>query len=233
MGIVAVMATYPARDGSVGDAVASLAGQVDRVHLVLNEYVTVPAPGRFPANVFATIPERDLKDTGKFSIPVAPDDLCLLCDDDILYPPDYAARMAEALEAHAARDAVVGVHGVIYSDFFDGAPEARLVHSFDRALEHGVPVNQLGTGTLACSGRQMPPFSLMESAARFVDVRFAAHCAAAGRPMICIAREAGWLRQIETGPSLFETFTAAWPAEVVREAARIGGFRRLALAGEH
>lgn len=228
MRILAVMATYPARDACLDTAVASLAGQVDRLHLVLNEYAAPPAPGRFPDNVAATIPERDLKDTGKFSVAVAPDDLCLLCDDDILYPPDYAARMGAALDAHAGRDAVVGVHGVVYSDFFDGAPGSRLVHGFTRALARDVPVNQLGTGTVACRGRQMPPFARMESAARFVDVRFAAHCAATDRPMICVARDAGWLRQIETGSSLFETFTAAWPPEVVREAARIGGFRRLA-----
>ncbi len=227
MNVVAIIASYPPRSKDLRLAVSSLAHQVDRVHLVLNEYASLPPLEDFPANVQITLPPEDLKDTGKFAIQVDPDDVCLLCDDDITYPPDYADRMCAALAAHAASRAVLGLHGVIYSDFFDGAAASRIVHVFTQALAADCSVNQLGTGTVACRGWQMPEFGFIRGSQRFVDVRFARHCAARGYPMICLAREAGWLREHATGPSLFETFTRNWPPEVIREAHEIGGLRRL------
>ena len=229
---ISIMATFPARTASVAVALESIATQVDKTIVVLNEYAAVPPQlaTRSIGNVEFVIPSDDLKDTGKFFYSIQDDDQVFLCDDDVGYPPDYVARMAERWDTYRSIDAIVGVHGMIYTDFFDGDPAARLVHKFTQGLDDDVFVNQLGTATVLCSGRQMPGFEFMRTSRRFVDVRFAVHCALAKIPLICIARENGWLKQLPIKTSIYETFTQVWPLEVVAEAQRIAGFRFLPAA---
>jgi hypothetical protein len=221
------MASFPPRRENLALSVPSIARQVDRVHLVLNEYHESADSLAMPVNVEIVLPRDDLKDTGKFAVPVHPDDFVFLCDDDILYPVDYCVVMKDKLAAYAKLKAIVGVHGVTYPDFYDGTPAARLVNAFTQALPDDAFVNQLGTGTVACRGYQMPEFEAVRTAARFVDVRFAVHCERLGYPRVCVAREKGWMSELKGGPSLFETFTKEWPIEVVREAQCIAGTRFL------
>ncbi|MFO1151152.1 MAG: hypothetical protein U1E62_22475 [Alsobacter sp.] len=224
--IRAAMATYPGRGRAVVDAVTSISSQVDEVLLVANEY----SAGNFfsvPNNVKVIFPETDLKDTGKFCGSYDDQDYVILCDDDIIYPEDYVDVMLSKLEKYSGQGAIVGVHGVIYSDFFDGDPGSRIVHVFSQGLKNDVYVNQLGTGTVACRGSDMPSLEFMVSSARFVDVRFAAHCHRLGLHRVCIAREAGWMKEISTGVSLFDSFTITWPSNVTAEAQEIGGLRFL------
>ena len=228
---VGVMASYPARRDTLIHAAASVAAQVDRLTIVLNQYDEVPSQvsQALPDNVRFVLPKTDLKDVGKFSMSVGADDLVFLCDDDILYPDDYCSHLAGAWERYKELRAVIGVHGIIYSDFFDGDPRSRLVHLFTGALEADAFVNQLGTGTVVCAGYQMPPLKWMRSSAGFVDLRFAVHAERNGYPRICIGRGAEWMRQLETKTSLFETVTAQWPPNVTAEAQEIAGFRFLPL----
>ena len=67
----------------------------------------------------------------------------------------------------------------------------------------------------------------METSARFVDLRFALHCEQQGYPRVCIEREASWMSELDTGQSIFESFTKGWPPAVTREAQRIAGYRFL------
>ncbi len=226
---IAVMATFPARAASVATALGSIAAQVDKVVVVLNEYTAVPAHlAALPAgNLEFVIPEDDLKDTGKFCYPVRDDDQVFLCDDDVIYPPDYAAQLAGRWQAYRRIDAVVGVHGIIYADFFDGDPAARLVHQHTYGLDNDEFVNQLGTNTVLCGGHQMPDFAFMRSSRQFVDVRLAVHCRRANRPLIAVAREPGWMRELPIETSIYETFTRVWPLAVVAEVQQIAGFRFL------
>jgi hypothetical protein len=221
------MASFPARIENLFRSVPSIARQVDKLYLILNEFGQAPSNLELPSNVEAIIPKADLKDTGKFSVKTNESDVVLLCDDDIIYPPDYLHVMTERLLRYEPLKPVIGIHGVTYPDFCDGEQAARLVHVFTQSLSQDTFVNQLGTGTVACRGFQMPDFEFMRTSARFVDVRFAVHCEQRGYPRICIAREKGWLSEIKTGPSLFETFTKGWPIDVVREVQVIAGINFL------
>lgn len=224
---IAVMATFPARLSVVATAVGSIACQVDHVFLVINELKAAPSDLVLPENVTLVFPDEDLKDVGKFFVPVRTDDFVFLSDDDIIYPPDYCDVMIAKWNEYNDFNPVIGVHGVIYSDFFDGDPRARIVHVFTQTLRHDTHVNQVGTGTVLCRGAQMPSFEFMRDSARFVDLRFAVHCQRHGYARICIARDGGWMQDMEAGASLFETFTKGWSGSVVAEAQEIAGFRFL------
>lgn len=228
MNSLAIMATFPARHRQVREAAASIAHQVDTLVIVANEYSDANALAEgLPVNATVVIPTSDLKDTGKFYWSAHPDDLILLVDDDISYPSDYRTVMEQKLKEYEAYSAVVGLHGTIFSDFYEGGKGSRLVYSFRHALDADRYVNQLGTGTVACFGRQLPEFEFMEGSERFVDVRFARHCHAYNFPRICISRPAGWALPLEVDESIYDGFTNSWPGEVVREVNEFGGFRRL------
>lgn len=228
MAIIANVATFPGRKAISADAVKSIAIQVDRVNVVLNEYGFVPGELMSIPKANFIFPPRDLKDVGKFLPAVEPDDDVFLVDDDILYPSDYVETMMSMREKLQEVNPILGLHGVTYSDYYEGKHGAgRMVDVFTKALDKPRLVNQVGTGTVSCKGYQMPTFEFMEGSERFVDVRFARHCFNKGYPNICVAREENWLEQLETDGSIFESFTMSKPLNVILEVQGIAGFKKM------
>lgn len=231
MTVIANLATYPARLSQSVKAIQSLSDQVDIVNVVLNNYSDVPRELSELPGVDFIIPPEDFRDVGKFFPPVDDDDDVVLCDDDIFYPEDYISKLMnfrQVMEDALGSIPILGVHGVIYSDYYDGKPRSgRLVDVFYSELSRFRLVNQLGTGTVFCKGGQLPSFGFMDGSQRFVDVRFARHALNYGYPMVCVPREKGWLKQIEVESSIYETFTESHPVNVVREIQEIAGFSKL------
>src|SRR4051794_16563154 len=116
------MATYPARSEFLVRAVESIRTQLDELVVVLNEYSRKRAK-QLPAfeNVRYVIPPTDTKDAGKFLGENGAGQYVFLLDDDLEFPPNYVASMIEGYEQLPVERAIVGLHGVIYSDLFDGA----------------------------------------------------------------------------------------------------------------
>ena len=231
--IVGTMATFPARRASLIETVTSLAGQVDRLHVVLNEYTEVlPELAGF-ANVDQIIPPRDLKDTGKFWPDVSGADWVFTLDDDILYPDDYVVSTLEKMARFDGQRVMGGYHGSIYVPqplkgfklvqlrywlhAKRGAASSREVVEFHRALAAPQVVEQLGTGVVVMRGSDWPGFAAMESSQRFVDVRLARLCFEAGIAQISLPRAAGWLKDRQPETSIFQDFTARDPRHVTRE----------------
>lgn len=94
MKIIAGIATFDARLSFLEKAVASLRHQVDEIHVYNNS--------RNP----------DLTDNGKFYPLQQLTEPCYFfsCDDDIVYPRDYTAKMIAAIEQHNGQ-AIVTHHG--------------------------------------------------------------------------------------------------------------------------
>jgi hypothetical protein len=225
---VGQVATYPARVQNLPRMLESVVGQLDEVHVVLNEY-THRQQRELPTydNVRYLIPETDLKDTGKFLRPASADEFVFLMDDDLVFPADYTATLIDFYRRSPSHRVAVGLHGVVYSDLFEGAPSSRFVAKFDKALAQPMLVNQLGTGCLMLRGDLMPPFAFMQSSQQFVDVRFARHCHEAGIARLCISRPAGWVVDQVPETSIFETFTRLRHVEQLDEVLTFGGFGKL------
>jgi len=222
------MATFPARAEFLPRAVESLQGQLDHLVVVLNEYTRKRAK-QLPSfgNVSYVIPPNDLKDTGKFVGERSADEYVFLADDDLGYPADYVATLIRAYEALPTDRAVVGLHGVIYSDLFDGAARSRFVAKFDKALPGPLLVNQLGTGCAMTRGDLLPDFDYMQTSQRFVDVRFAKYCHEQRIAMVCLPRSAGWVQDLEAADSIFETYTRSNQENQLGEILTFGGYGKL------
>lgn len=229
MATIANIATYPGRHETLLHCASTVAKQVDVANIVLNEYSFVPSDWKKALpNANFIIPPCDHKDVGKFLPSVSPEDHVFLCDDDIVYPPDYVTTLKSVAAEVGMAEAIYGVHGVIYSDYYDGASgSGRLVYTFYRSLDRARVVNQLGTGTIYCRGAQMPDFTIMESAQRFVDVRFARYAAEKKMPLICIPRQESWMQEVESESTIYAEFTKNAPVAVVREIGQISGVSRI------
>jgi len=230
MTVIANLATYPPRADALPAVIASLAPQVDRLNVVLNEYETVPAGLAKHGNVVPILPERDLKDTGKFFPDVSEADWVVLIDDDLHYPSDYVAISLERINACDADNAVYGYHGVYYRkpglkrlQFWKYPPLApdtvlryKRAHTFWNTVDQPVLVDQLGTGTVFVRGGDMPPFEVMETSQKFVDVRFALWAFQNGKACVCLPREREWLTAEPFEETIFE-FTKSNPDHVSQE----------------
>ena len=229
--IVAHMATYPARAHALAEQLRQLARQVDRIELCLNEYDSIPLEISEIKGVNAFIPATDLKDVGKFVVSPASEDMVFFVDDDIVYPDDYVKTMLNWYSIFEGLPVALGVHGVTYSDFYDGSPSARTVMSYRMGLEHASVVNQLGTGTTMMRGRDVPPLAAMAGSTRFVDVRFARLAYDAGLSLVCIGRPQGWLTDHDVfrgnTDTIFHSFTTSPSLDCVTAIKKIAGFSQL------
>ena len=136
------LASIPERERSLERSVASLLPHVDRVCVHLNRYRRMPSFLR-TAKVRVTWSRQDgdLGDAGKFMQVAHAPGYFLACDDDLAYPPDYAASTVAAIERHARR-AVVGYYGRLLSS--RGLQIERYHFVGDQAEERRVHV--LGSG---------------------------------------------------------------------------------------
>lgn len=225
--IRAHMATYPQRRETLEQSVASIASQVDRVFLVLNEFSEVPPEIAAIGNVEPIIPEEDLKDLGKFLPVPKEDDIVFLTDDDLIYPPDYVSSTLAAAEGIGLGNAVFGYHGSIYTDVEARGALGRRVFGFRQNVLATTCVEQLGTGVVVALGRNIAPFSFMRGSQKFVDVRYAKWLLARGVDSWCLAHRKGFLGEISLsdGPAetIYANFTRNSPAHVIAEILEFAG----------
>lgn len=231
-----VLATYPPRAETLRAAVDSIAGQLDHLTLVLNDYDHVP--DWVGGNVSAVIPDVDTKDTGKYML-AGDDGWLFTLDDDIVYPPDYVACSLAGMRLAADRLGTTrllgGFLGWTYRrarilpwrwarrllrfrpDYIVNSTEGV---DFRDGLEHAQIVEGLGTGVSVMRAVDAPPFAFVRDAQRFIDVRLASWCQRQGILQVCLPRSDHWLRDAHhgvQGETIFDSFTQHPPAHVADE----------------
>jgi len=193
--IRACLASIPGRTESLRGTVDSLLGQVDRVSVYLNGYEDVPA---FLENeridVARSQDHGDRGDAGKMFWTGAGDfDYYISCDDDLVYPPDFAERMVAAVDEYH-RSALVGCHGVLLkadpTDYYRS--RAKLYHNGGEVVgAHSVHV--VATSSL-CWHRSIPVRPQLFKHPNMADMWISAWANERGIPRIVIPHEAGWLQ---------------------------------------
>jgi len=152
------------------DVIRVIAPQVDQMFVVLNEYEEIPEQFDAYPNVTAVIPDRDVKDAGKFWFQPAPDDIVFTVDDDITYPSNY-------VEVTLDRASVAGLekYSVGYFAFYWKYKKRLQKYGwkdfhFHRPCPGLFFVDVLGTGTACILGKNMPDFDYIAPYAGFVDL---------------------------------------------------------------
>jgi hypothetical protein len=150
--VYAAVASIPLRAAHLQAVVKAILPQVDRLYIFLNGYESVPPflQDNPTVHVVQSLSVGDFRDNGKFYFLRDPptDAFYFTLDDDIAYPPDYVRTLLLKIEQYQRR-AVVGVHGVVFSDPLQSFFSNRRVLQFDKELQADQSVNLLGTGTVA------------------------------------------------------------------------------------
>lgn len=213
--ISACLATIPDRISTLERTIDSLYDQVDRICVWLNGFDEKPAILSRPKITFGVGP--DLGDLGKFWwVPYA-DGIYLSCDDDIIYPPDYARRMCEKLEEKPG--AIWGVLGSrfrlpIKSYYEDRTPKIGLRAGLPRPVQ----VHVLGTGTTAFDTRHVRPDVRAFTTPNMADAWLAVWATQSGVPMWCIDRRAGWMSAMDApGYQIYADYLATGDDRVQTE----------------
>ncbi|WP_055048349.1 hypothetical protein [Devosia sp. A16] len=145
------MASIPTRAGDLGQVLDSIVPQVERLYLFLHGYDAIPAVAHHSRVVPVLAPAASaFRASGKFYGLLQQAGPCLyFCfDDDILYPPDYVARMTAAILRYGGQ-AFVGVHGTDYPGPGESYARDRKSRHFARRLRLDRVIDELGCGTVA------------------------------------------------------------------------------------
>lgn len=191
--ITATLATIPGRTAELRLCLESLCPQMDSVIVACN-YPNEVLPDedlmrsevirQYYYKLTLNRADNSMGDAMKFAHSETTEGYQFICDDDIVYPPDYAERMIAKIEEHNRR-AVIGVGGSIIPGHIDSYYSGRVVksHSF-RALAADTWVNNLLTCALAFhSDTVMFPRSAFKRA-NMADVFCACVCQQKRLPML-------------------------------------------------
>mmetsp|Transcript_26528 Transcript_26528/g.66494 ORF Transcript_26528/g.66494 Transcript_26528/m.66494 type:complete len:393 (+) Transcript_26528:356-1534(+) len=223
--VTASLASKWSRLPALHAAVDSLAPQVDRLNVYLNDYESIPQFLRVPWITVADSrrePAGDLGDRGKFFwADVTTTTFHFTCDDDIIYPRDYvsrlvafhAARLAEAGGGATKRAAAgdgppralaVGAHGIVLRPQLarpgvanKGYYASREVMMAFEALDAARVVHIIGTGTLAYRPADFAGLSLAEfREPNMADVWFGIAAQKRRASLVVVPHPDKWLREV-------------------------------------
>lgn len=220
--VMAALAALPRREHLLEPVLKSLRPQVDRLCVFLNGWHKVPDAVRQLADDHV-LSFENLGAEKKLHWASGWDGLYCSTDDDLLYPPDYVARMRQAIELTGGR-ALVTVHGRVYI----GHPET--VHNvapqglgfYDRNVSCDRPVNHGGTGVMAWDARVIKvPAEFPER--NMADLQLAVWAQQQRVPMWLLRHEAKWVKPL----------AYCDPDGLFRSSQRAGHSRRNSLLRQH
>lgn len=231
--IVATLATYPPRRSNLLPVVQALDPQVDRLHVVLNQYEEALPELESFESVRQIVPDYDTKDVGKFYSDVSDADYVLTVDDDLIYPEDFVSKTIERFEALGEGRFLGGYHASLYQRAsFSWSPKKllkwfrysdaciadyRRIFHFYKGLEDPVVVDQIATNASIMRGADFPPHDYMRGSQKFVDVRLAKWCFERGIRPVALPRIAGWLDEVRFEETIYRGFTRSNPPHVAEE----------------
>jgi hypothetical protein len=188
--VVAGMATHAPRVATLGPTVASLARQVDELHIYLNEYDKVPSgvPRYENVTYYCGV---NLGTLGRLGFQREADLYCVV-DDDLIYPPDYVAAHLAAHLRHSR--AVTCFHASLLKEEYQSYLSSRVVLSAFEELAEDTRVHVAALGTVAWKPTDVVvPLGVAGRTVQ-VDVPTSIFLREEGMNLWCLAHSAGWIR---------------------------------------
>ena len=222
--VLASLATIPERQAALHNVIRNILPQVDRLRVFLNNFDYIPECLEHPKIDLAESSKYgDLGDSGKFFWSATDQGYLLSCDDDLVYPPNYVARVLCAVERYN-RNAVVGFHGILLKKQVRSYYRDRTIFHFSQGLEHDQSVHILGSGCAAwcsdCLTLSLDEFRVPNMA----DIWLGRACQRQEIPVITIARKPHWLGAQPIADTIYNKFVCndSLQTRMVNE---IGGWR--------
>jgi hypothetical protein len=194
--VYANMASIPKRMKYLEIVVAHILPQVDILNIYLNNFEEIPwfLKDNKKINIIRSQDEGDRGDAGKFFWSDKVNGYYFTIDDDIIYPPNYIAKLKEGLDRRGKRCAV-GFHGEMYGNEIKHWTKDRLgTFHFYYELEKDTPTCILGTG---CMGYHTDFIKVTPEdfeIPNMADVWFTKLCHRQGKFRVVLSHQRGWLQ---------------------------------------
>ncbi len=203
--VSASLATVPDREDALSRTVNSLLPQVDCLRVYLNGFKHIPAFLEAPQIEIARNSHHgDLGDSGKFFWCDDNDNSYLLtCDDDIIYPPDYVAKLIGAIERYKI-GVIVGFHGIILKPPVRSYYRDRKVFHCSSHLDEDQYVHMVGTGCAAWHSSTLEMSLKDFKIPNMADIWLGRLCQKQEVPVLTVARNAGWIQIQDVSNTIFE-----------------------------
>ena len=135
--------SIPWRIYALEKTVESLLPQVDQLFIHLNDFDDVPEFLRNP-KIQLVLGTNEMMSCTKFMWADKLDGYVLTCDDDFIYPPDYAEKMIEAIDRHKCW---ICAHGSKLNDVpIENYYRNRMVYDCKKEVKQDVFIDVPGTG---------------------------------------------------------------------------------------
>jgi len=204
--VLVTMCTYPGGFPTLATALKSIlynqSMHVTKLRLTVNgEESPINLPDDDRLEVIMS--EQDVTDKGKFIQIKNHLGYVVTVDDDIEYPSNYIEEMIKHIEKFS-RNCLIGVHG---AHIPEGPPitrwweymNLRRSHVFIQEMATYVPVNVIGTGTLAFHTSIGQIKGEEFDYQRMVDLHVAVWAQRNNIPMLICPRRRDWLKEISSG----------------------------------
>lgn len=190
----ASLAAYPVRIHALEQCVVSLLAQVDSLHVFLNDFQTIPS---FLDHEKIYVTRSDdfgkLGECGKYYWSDDLEGYHLICSDSMVYPPDYASTLIEAIESYGRRS-VVACGGYVFKFPFNGFEQDTDIFEETPEKPAAFPVNALRDRALAYHTDTIRISRHFFYQPELSDLWFSIAALEQRVPMICLSTPAGWLK---------------------------------------
>lgn len=197
--VCASIASYPPRQDMLRDTINSLIDQVDHLFIYLNNYEHPPEfilklRSKYKNLHYIVDTNSSHRAAAKFYWLQWHECYWLICDDDIIYPKNYAKTMVQHLNNYKNKS-IVGVHGAIFTNGCHQWANRQMLN-FEFPIRENQRVHMLGTGTLALHSSIMDKntWKGMLDYPIENDEILAVKCNKVGIPQYAVKRSALWLR---------------------------------------
>ena len=191
----------PGRLESLKESVFSIINQVKRVRIYWNGYSVYDLPEWSNQMKIINYTGDDLTDNGKFRFIVDSlyDEDYFMCDDDIIYPPNYVAHTRPFLDAYPVisyHGRILNPHGNWENSYYRGGHQ---VLSYLNAVDTLTTVHVIGTGVSAFRTARLRPTLLYKSPyKRMSDLVFSEYCQTNRIPVVILPHPEAWLKHTTT-----------------------------------
>ena len=194
---IASLATYPKRKEIVKETIKSLCGQVDILNIFFNSYNICDVNNivKNYNNIKYIIDSiGDCRAAGKF-FTVYTDNYNFVCDDDIIYPPDYTEKSIYHLKKYP--NSIHSYMGAIFNENITVFParnsRKKYIH-FATKHENTTLVHLIGTGVMYYYGKNiLAPFDVFLKHLCFNDDLLAVYSKKHKIPMYAVPKINKWL----------------------------------------
>lgn len=197
--ITASLTTIVEREQALKDTVKSLLPQVDKLNVYLHGYTKKPSfLNNKKIEVAFDLEYGDHGDIDKMAWTDEVKGYHLVCDDDLIYPPDYAKEMVKAIDRYGKK-AIVSFHGSVLKRL----PIARyyrdrLVFPCLGEVKYDQEVSVIGTGTLGYhSSVGVDKIDLKAKLPNMLDIHFSIWARENGIPLYVVAHKEEWIKHSE------------------------------------